>query len=203
MPNQIERKCAECGYLAIRTGGEFAEVSEDVRDSFPYATAKPCCFVRQQQMVEEVRLVETNEHGKFDMWRFTNIINRDRVCDAFREWDQGFSPKEHVEMGMMERQEKREDSRDRRARRHSITELIIIGVIVPAAMIAAQVVTTRMQVEATMKAAMAQYSAAPQPINNIIQPAPVASPPTPARQSPHARYIPSDDDPIEPQVTPE
>lgn len=155
-------QCKDCGFLSAVFHGKHVEVTETTRETLEENTLHPRCFVRAAKF---------DCHGEVDSSGHTapgsyalDLVS-ERVCDSFREWEQGFSPKEHVDMRMMERQEKREDARDAAAKSREdnrdraqlwmhIIELLVIGLLVPAVMIVAQVVTTQMQIEASVKAAM-------------------------------------------------
>lgn len=105
MPNEFV-KCSECGYLSLRNEQQFIEVGEDLRNEWQSGD-HPKCFVRQPQLREEIEreaLVDDRIRGA----TATEVIQRPRICERFRKWDQGSSPKEHVKMHMFEKQEARD-----------------------------------------------------------------------------------------------
>ncbi len=48
--------------------------------------------------------------------RILCVINKERRCNKFKKWEQGFTPKEHAEMDLIERDKARQDARDESAR---------------------------------------------------------------------------------------
>lgn len=73
-------------------------------------------------------------------WR---VMHRQRVCNAFTPWQQGFTPKEHREMvdrqWMIDREDRRdkemrdrEDRRDREAKSRHRNELVVFGLVLGA-----------------------------------------------------------------------
>ena len=101
-------------------------------------------------------MTKTNNFPKDE---FLRVINEDRECDCFTEWQQGYSPREHAEMMMNEatlkiqRDESEADRnwRERQARRDHQwrrseakwrqRELLVMGVIVTLVSVAAQIVS--------------------------------------------------------------
>lgn len=102
-------RCADCGFLALRRresqqllGAEMPyrehgvlpeAVDADFQDEFE---STPYCFVMAQPIHKE------REDRK-------GIIQRDRSCDSWVQWQQGFSPKEHREMLEEQRRRQLED----------------------------------------------------------------------------------------------
>lgn len=97
-------RCAECGFLAVKRKEQLVEADEDyrIRGSMPSGIvpargdekSHECpavCFVRA------VRLSE--EPGSY-----LDVIRRDRKCAQYTTWHLGFSPKEHIEMTLVQQQ---------------------------------------------------------------------------------------------------
>ena len=100
-------KCADCGFLAllnIRTR-QLVDVEDSIRagggipsDSAGYFyDERPFCFIRKFNFCDEVG-------PRADNGARIAVISKQRDCDGFTEWHQGFSPKEHVEMTLLEEQ---------------------------------------------------------------------------------------------------
>lgn len=118
------RKCAECGFLAIRGSVDIAleETPEEFRlkgkfDS-PQIQGKyypvPICFRRAINILN--LLGQDTSTGAIK-----ELIGQERECSEFTEWDQGSSPKEHAEVlqqkALLEYQRQREqDDREWRER---------------------------------------------------------------------------------------
>jgi hypothetical protein len=95
-------KCANCGFLAMRERRTrlLAEVELDARTSgralsVTVADAKlgedfPICFVMAHPLLEET--------CAFDPRNPLSVIQKDRKCESFCQWQQGYTPKEHREM---------------------------------------------------------------------------------------------------------
>lgn len=181
----MRTRCKDCGYLAIRekqtrelievdfpsrTEGKFPTHMIHMQHmSIPVdnCTLRPVCFRLEPKMLQESLSAEEGKES------FMQIINNERECDRFIKWEQGFSPKEHAELDMFERQEQRQKDEASHSRRMHMIELTIVGLFVPAMMIVAQIITTRMQVAATIQAAheaqaISQPPAAPAPIINVL-----------------------------------
>lgn len=118
-------RCEICGLLCIRARNtrELIEVEKSIRDegvipkstdaihrqSLPISDPFPICFAQvpinaeyQERIDKHQKLSDSVRQGTF-----REIITKDRKCDelgCFIEWMQGFSPKEHVEMNMLENQ---------------------------------------------------------------------------------------------------
>ena len=152
-------QCAKCGFLAARhlqTRG-FLEVEENIRKtgeipSYQRATIYgnvPLCFRMAHPLQDELQPNDDAEHRLL-------VMTRERSCDEFLEWQQGFSPKEHKEMLREERmlewqakQEKadqswREQQAEVAARRHK-EQLWIIGGVVAAATVLGNLIAAFLQ----------------------------------------------------------
>jgi hypothetical protein len=67
------------------TGASQALSSRQDRQGNQLYHLRPFCFVRAYSLFEE-------------QGNFLDVINKDRECDRFEAWQQGFTPKEHLEM---------------------------------------------------------------------------------------------------------
>lgn len=94
-------KCADCGFLAsrLRQTRDLVETEIRLRESWNQFIAmgssnlyalRPVCFVRAADFEVEM--------GGPPIPPAPDAINRERDCDKFTPWMQGFSPKEHKEM---------------------------------------------------------------------------------------------------------
>ena len=126
--------CKDCGLLAIRRkdSRELVEVEYGIRHGasmpggeqigvpmspldFMHAKAdkvyvpRPFCFAMVPEIDAEAKL-EVKHPGDREA-AFQAIIAKPRDCDSFIPWSQGFTPKEHVEMHLLEKQEQRAQSR--------------------------------------------------------------------------------------------
>lgn len=107
-------KCAKCGCVAIRDRktGRFEEVDGGIRDTGKFSSQKLhdryftglFCFRLSHDLQSETgfHAVEKNESAQVAARK--NCLEKHRHCDKIIPWTQGFSPKEHVEMDMIERQ---------------------------------------------------------------------------------------------------
>lgn len=150
--------CQTCGMLAAKRVDNWAlvEAPEDYRYERNIASGFnnvqtyqeiPVCFSRSESLRAEC-------HNKNDEDAVLLVLAKDRSkCPGYTEWIQGFTPKEHYDMNVMERMQ-------RDARRHQLIELVVVGLIVPAVMILAQIVTTSWQTDATIRAAIMQIQQA-------------------------------------------
>ena len=123
-------KCFECGFLTIRnreTGG-IDEVKyfmrengyeEDVYSQIHEST--PLCFAMDKG--------HRRRQGTFDDKMFSETIHKERDCESFYEYCQGFTPKEHMEMWMREQERKYQEEQRREDKHWRIIELIVLGVI--------------------------------------------------------------------------
>jgi hypothetical protein len=124
-------RCSKCGFIAARVWemGEFREIDDKRRDSgelksgFGNFDPIPICFVNSFNIKEEVEVLRKAAHdeptqnsiGEWIEPHWANhvkqVLNTERVCKYFTDWQQGFTPKEHREMMdrkfMMEMDEKR------------------------------------------------------------------------------------------------
>lgn len=109
-------KCADCGFLSIRhhnsrrldeveaitraTGKLPPELPEEQHED------APICFVQAYNLKAE--MVSSRPEA------FIAVLQNDRDCDRFNPWQQGFGPKEHVDMmqqqALLEWQRAREEA---------------------------------------------------------------------------------------------
>jgi hypothetical protein len=147
-PPQV--KCADCGYLAVRTHESRTLVEADLElrkcgtspkmsanPTQDYYDPLPLCFVMEQDLVDEFRraLGQTQqasnatrmENSKREWRTVFSVIEAPRTCPQWIKWCQGFTPREHKEMIDAQKQqewnEKRlEADRQRAERREDATK---------------------------------------------------------------------------------
>jgi len=132
-------KCIDCGFLAVRDlrsrqlvemeqGYRIKGESPQVIDFSPHFNIydAPRCFVRAYDLREEIKK-DTRRCSSQE--KILPVINSDRDCKLFTEWQQGFTAKEHREM--LDRKEWRDWQENQRKsdRRWRIIELVVLGVI--------------------------------------------------------------------------
>jgi len=146
-------RCSECGFLAARDWGtrEFVEIDDKKRNSgkigsdFGGLEPIPVCFINCFNIKEEVEVLRKaardeptqNSYGQHISPHWENyvkqVLNTERVCEYFIEWQQGSTPKEHREMMdrqfMMEMEEKRRKN-DRKWHWIEIGIIIIVTALV-------------------------------------------------------------------------
>lgn len=94
---------------------------------------------------------EVENDPQYESIKFHDAINKERQCEGFVKWSQGFTPKEHqdmldrqwkVEYERRRDQEDREwrDRKDKEDRRWKVLELIVMGGIVTLVSVIAQLV---------------------------------------------------------------
>jgi len=104
--------CKECGYLAIRNVETRAlcEAEEEFRNTAELPTnfngvvifeTTPICYRRRRAR---------NTYGKTKTEICTKL-NDEIDCDSFIDWNHGHSPREHLEMDILERQRVWQESR--------------------------------------------------------------------------------------------
>jgi hypothetical protein len=140
-------KCSECGFLAARNTETriLEEVEYKSRQDGNMGRQRyvliPVCFAMAFNFDKEVKelrkspkfATRRNEIGEiiYPEWKdcVKPILNMERECSSFVQWQQGFTPKEHQEM--MDRQEWRNwQEKQRKEDKHwRIIELIVFGVI--------------------------------------------------------------------------
>ena len=91
-------KCADCGFLVLRDGGtrEMLEAELEFRQTAkhgPKYESIPFCLERAANLPVEYRNNKVENPSAL-----LEILEQDRSCESFVEWQQGFTPKEHKEM---------------------------------------------------------------------------------------------------------
>lgn len=99
-------KCVDCGFLAFRTKWDsgwgiphLAEADQEMRESdfrsFPGVIYefRPVCFMRVAEFQEDILNLRPTPPPE----AYPPIIHRERCCKEFTTWQQGFTPKEHLE----------------------------------------------------------------------------------------------------------
>lgn len=66
--------------------------------------SKPLCFAMAENLAKEA--------GNDNAASVLPVLNKERECSSFLDWKQGFTPKEHTEMNMLERQREWQHSVD-------------------------------------------------------------------------------------------
>jgi hypothetical protein len=108
--NSVKVRCADCGFLcAPARAGEFREATLDHRKG--WGNALPICFVLALPQ-EDMALME---HGGVDP---QGVVESHRDCSRFIQWQQGHSPKEHLEMQAAADQRKWQEERLEADRKH-------------------------------------------------------------------------------------
>ncbi len=120
-------KCSDCGYLAMRNrhtwnldeagrqyrdSGALPVIYDDQgRNQHEIHEQQPICFARVYDLKAEY-VKETNDRN--NTLSALNVIQKDRDCTEYTDWQQGFTPKEHREMldreKMLKWQADREDA---------------------------------------------------------------------------------------------
>jgi len=174
-------RCDDCGCIALRMkanralvelegpmregekpptifadrGSAFALIDvEDVYEELPVCICGEASFrndleARQQVVKDQCRL-----------WCSADLVQLllvERECSSFIKWRQTMSPREHVEMNVLEMQRIREDERDRQSHRWRIIELLLIGFLAPAGSMLMQYWTTQMQIDSSVKQAVKDH----------------------------------------------
>lgn len=91
-------RCIDCGFLTMRHNDQFVELDESIRSDSRDLESESLCFVRAAQF-SFTRETKSSDFGIAARF-FTDDLAADRICDSFRKWDQGFTPKEHAEMAL-------------------------------------------------------------------------------------------------------
>ena len=100
--------CSDCGFLALRNffTGSLEEASEEYRRQIDIVIDPihrrelhhrvPVCLVRASNLREEMK---DSKKGTI-----LDCIQKERECHGMTEWQQGYSPKEHLEKNMLKEQ---------------------------------------------------------------------------------------------------
>ena len=159
MPDNV--RCKDCGFLAARhpqtrqlieAESKFRDGALDQGHGWPgIYEPRPVCFMQLCEFPVEIGYPQS-----------VKVMAQERDCDSFTPWKQGFTSKEHQEMldrqFMLDWQKEREEEdrkwREgesrlarvdaRQARWIHLAEIIVIGIISVAAIIA-QITTSRNQ----------------------------------------------------------
>ena len=168
----LDKKCAECGFLAMRN--RFTDQLDEARpsyrktgkapfvrkpgmhgvvvqnpwegDDFPWEVT-PICFARAYDLVSEIQAAPNS--GLITQEAILETTQKPRdACSEFIRWNQGFTPKEHREMldrkYIMEREDRRDrelrESQERQGKSRLRWEIVIFGIIVTIALIAAEII---------------------------------------------------------------
>ena len=87
-------KCAECGLLALRTPGqEIRQAGHDARTNgrVPDGHGQMPVCIRGAASLDKEMAGATPD-------AFVQVVSKDRECDKFYTWHEGYSPKEHLDM---------------------------------------------------------------------------------------------------------
>ena len=141
----MDRWCAECGYLtihnrktrelvevetAIRGGGKIPAFADETRTGDQPVYEKPfLCFMREPQVTADL---QDGTYPSFEKQRDA-VFHKLRTCESWTAWKQGFTPKEHLEMNLLQEQrdwqrkcqdadQSWRESQDRRDRRWRVFE---------------------------------------------------------------------------------
>ena len=101
-------KCRDCGFLAVRNPktGHFQEAIGPTRNNGAvdgYHTLPHCSVAAYDINVECSDRPEN----------FLPVTKEERTCGHFTAWHEGFSPKEHLEMRLLEQQRQWQRDRDK------------------------------------------------------------------------------------------
>ena len=104
-------KCAECGFLTVRSkvDSSLVEAAIDFRERAALAIGRddrgmnqhplheriPLCFARQPYLGDATKNIKDTDNPPEEVKK---IINDDNDCKGFTKWQLGFTPKEHKEM---------------------------------------------------------------------------------------------------------
>jgi len=105
-------KCARCGFLSLRdiTDRSLVEAESDYRERLhrpPLGPNRgyedvPLCFVQEVNFRAIAKDLPTKERHEALLTAVT--AEHKQPCPGFCEWKQGFTPKEHAEMKLLEEQ---------------------------------------------------------------------------------------------------
>lgn len=126
-------KCEECGFLCVRDFNSRRLIEADTlyrekgRSPNPFMLA-PICFVQAERLWEESTAVE---HAQV-----MEIIRKERTCDKFTPWFQGYAPKEHIEMQLLQEQMNEQRKQNRRNLWITVFAMLAAAIIGAAATLA-------------------------------------------------------------------
>lgn len=109
-------KCKDCGYLAWRHRNTWELIEVDLEHREGTADSLPSMAIRKEiVMSQEVCFCAAHDLRAEELSPAKSqeaVIWKDRVCTSYTKWCPGLSPKEHMQMHLLEEQRKREDERD-------------------------------------------------------------------------------------------
>ena len=120
----MEHKCVNCGFLTIRNKDNYQleevkrEVTGLIRDKqFVFLNSRniqPLCFLNQVNLPFAYNELQMSRETLIDNETKIDIVLKKNGCELYREYQQGFTPKERGEMmdreWMQKHLEDREDS---------------------------------------------------------------------------------------------
>lgn len=117
-------KCQECGFLAWRNihTRELVEAEAEYRKNPDMSItelarnfqSEPLCYLAAYDIRREIKehVAIPGSNGQEPSNKVLHVISKERDCLSYTEWTHGLSPKEHLNMNLLEAQRKREDARD-------------------------------------------------------------------------------------------
>lgn len=100
-------RCDRCGFLALRQlrDKQLVETNEHYRNKVNTAIwdmmesheGTPLCFVRHID-IQKIVYEAMTKAGELRQDVIFRIVHKERYCNDFTKWVQGFTPKEHYEM---------------------------------------------------------------------------------------------------------
>ena len=127
-------RCYDCGLLAApyRSEGTLEEVPKFSRDSgSPTRTSRgfPVCLALAFDLPQEYEHRSVSRAGTsagITPADVVPVLHRERECDDFTTWRQGFSPKDHVESRDRNAEREWREQVEKRNQRYRIIELSIV-----------------------------------------------------------------------------
>lgn len=126
-------KCANCGYLSVRSLVDYSlmEASSDFRERGAIALGRddrgmnqhwlhehiPLCFARFPYLEEATKNIKRKDNPYEEV---KAIIQTEFECSEFTKWHLGFTPKEHYEMLDRDKTRKWQEGREEEDRRFRI-----------------------------------------------------------------------------------
>ena len=120
-------KCSECGFLAMWNSihSTFSEAHKHYREhgylpneALSMNTGVPACFIQKADLEKEFYSDESLSSIPTTQGKVKALCGRERNCDGFIPWIQGFHPKERQDM-------KIQDDRIKSERWHAATSLAV------------------------------------------------------------------------------
>ena len=135
-------RCDKCGFLALcniddrhlTEADRVYRTTAEPPKSREWEVAEydniPICFRTKANLREEIKEQETKVLPK----DILAVIQQERLCSEFEDWIQGFSPKEHLEMLIrqkeLERQEQMSQQLANVASKRELRIVIVAGIFV-------------------------------------------------------------------------